>query len=770
MTTGITVHLCRTDAAEIKNLNTKETSKGKEQNRCMINGLGRQFNLAVDSIQGSEEKPHLSLLERKGVWHKGRKAIIQVVDDQTNRTVFLKVNLESFRKRFGLSDKQITQALKEHPDRDLTSLFEQHTQYERGLKLLEHGQLKAAKACFIKAGDLPKAQRQLCLLRADFHEIKAEITKTKHMQNKSPEDTKYLISLLKAATLLEDNGRSVADLEALARKGNGDANYALATIHEQTDKVGSLEKAYKFYARAVLAGEPNALYIVAMEINKHPELRSIVERITKVDPEAWLKKASNSGHEEASLELALRYEKAGNDQEMIKYFKKAADAGSAYAQNRLGIYYLLGQKGIKSNPKMAENYLIQVANSLPPNSRGMMSLALLYQYGREEVAKDEQKAKVWFDKFEEIANVGDLVLLSDFYSQGIEGFKVKDNEQAEIWFKKAAQKRDEIDNMGGTNYCIEKALNAETDSKAATWMKLAVEIFTDKGKTSATAINALGILYLEGSRGLDASTEKAEECFIEAANRKPPSFEAMINLALLHRKKEQGVAEVDWLMLAERQGDTKNWLRASEFCQTNYPILGLPNLELAQEFFKKGVQKAQTSKKKEDAQSLVEFGLKQNDASSFRAFETAAEIDPNSMKAKLNLAYCYLHGKGVNANPQKANELYVEILKKDPHNHLAKINLYLLSKIGKEDYLPNPDQAEKLAALIKVEVPKETIIRLGDFLAKGSKGWFTPMVNEARDWYLVADSKFGLLETWQNDAESEMQKNLHKKIEELPNL
>ena len=78
----------------------------------------------------------------------------------------------------------------------------------------------------------------------------------------------------------------------------------------------------------------------------------------------------------------------------MKWLQKAADAGQAVAQYRLGTLYERGQ-GVAANPTMAAHWYLAAANQ--GNRKAMHNLAVAYAEGAAG-KKDMAEAARWFSK------------------------------------------------------------------------------------------------------------------------------------------------------------------------------------------------------------------------------------------------------------------------------------------------------------------------------------------------------------------------------------
>ena len=140
-----------------------------------------------------------------------------------------------------------------------------------------------------------------------------------------------------------------------------------------------------------------------------------------------------------ALRLGIKYYNGeGVSQDYAKafsYFSKAADMGSAAAQNNLGWMYYEG-KHFEQDYHKAYDYFKMAADR--GNIYAVGNLGMMYYYG-QYVQKDPQKA---FDLLKKASESDDppgdaMRVLSACYRYGV-GTTI-DNEKAEYWLKKSAE-------------------------------------------------------------------------------------------------------------------------------------------------------------------------------------------------------------------------------------------------------------------------------------------------------------------------------------------
>src|SRR5690606_27503971 len=121
----------------------------------------------------------------------------------------------------------------------------------------------------------------------------------------------------------------------------------------------------------------------------------------------WFLKADSYGTPSSNIGFYMGYMYANalgtetNYVEAAKWYTKAANQGSAAAQNNLGILYQNGQ-GVEKDLNKAAEWYTKAANQ--DNPYGQNSLGNCYRYGNG-VEKDINKAIEWYKKAEAQGNL-----------------------------------------------------------------------------------------------------------------------------------------------------------------------------------------------------------------------------------------------------------------------------------------------------------------------------------------------------------------------------
>lgn len=213
-----------------------------------------------------------------------------------------------------------------------------------------------------------------------------------------------------------------------AQSGYAPAQYQLGQCYEEGVGVErNLAKAFKLYWLASDTCRP-----AKERLNKDSYQGQLAR---------WLKKAVNGKHlSGADLAEALSmfgscYQHGwGVDCDMasaVEWWQKAADMGDAYAADRLGYCYSLGQGGLPKDAERAFAYYLKAADG--GYSGAYFTLGLCYGNG-DGVERDDEKAFYWFDKAAEHDDPMAWVELGNCYATG--SGTAQDYGKAVVWYRK----------------------------------------------------------------------------------------------------------------------------------------------------------------------------------------------------------------------------------------------------------------------------------------------------------------------------------------------
>lgn len=178
----------------------------------------------------------------------------------------------------------------------------------------------------------------------------------------------------------------------------------------------------------------------------------------------------------AMVALGSEYEQAGNSQEAVNCYRKAADAGNAQGMYNLGDMYRHWPK-IRDYPQAIEWYLKAAEAGVP---RGWTSVGAMYQYA-DGAEKDCQQAISLYSKAAEAGDPLAMVDMGIFYEKGCDEVPL-DYKQAVDSFRKAADAVNASEKVVaiasyhlGSMY--ENGRGVETDlQQARTWYRKAAQL------------------------------------------------------------------------------------------------------------------------------------------------------------------------------------------------------------------------------------------------------------------------------------------------------
>ncbi len=191
----------------------------------------------------------------------------------------------------------------------------------------------------------------------------------------------------------------------------------------------------------------------------------------------------------------------GNYTHAIKWYKKAAEQGYAYAQNDLGFLYEMA-RGVERDYQIAASWYRKAAEQ--GNASAQSNLGLMYYQGHG-VQQDDKSAVTWFRKAAEQGDVDAQVYLARMYKDG-KGVK-QDYKTAIVWYRRAAEQGDYTaqEQLGFLYY-------KQQDYKTAiSWWRKAAK------KGSSLALYNLGFMYSNGY-GVKEDSSKAIEFLKKAAH------------------------------------------------------------------------------------------------------------------------------------------------------------------------------------------------------------------------------------------------------------
>ncbi len=249
---------------------------------------------------------------------------------------------------------------------------------------------------------------------------------------------------------------------------------------------------------------------------------------------------------EDSAELFRRGRTAevqGKYTEAVQFYRRAAELGSADAQNWLGLCYDNGT-GVAQNNTEAARWYKKAAEQ--GNSAGQHNYGICLEVGRG-VAQNTTEAVMWYRRSAEQGFPNAYNKLGLCYENGIG--VAKNNAEAARWYKKAAEQGD---SAGQHNYglCLEEGRGvAKNTTEAVTWYRRSAE------QGFPHAYNRLGLCYDSG-KGVSQNKKEAVTWYRKAAEKGHGWGQYNYGLYL---EKGIGVSKnpeeaVSWYLKAAEQG------------------------------------------------------------------------------------------------------------------------------------------------------------------------------------------------------------------------
>ena len=241
-------------------------------------------------------------------------------------------------------------------------------------------------------------------------------------------------------------------------------------------------RAYLLYTRSAELGHPLAAGEVAVTFYQGVLVEKDEKRATKMIHAALpkIKAEADKGVPEAMSLLGYLllegFGTAKDEEQAVRWYKKAADKGLAAGMYQLGTVYADG-RGVKKDDEEAVRWFKKAAEK--GLAAGMNELGTIYVNGRG-VKKDDEEAVRWYWKAADKGETWAMVALGSMYAEG-RGVK-KDDEEAVSWFKKAADKG-EAGAMHNLGWMYQNGRGVPKDKDAAiAWYKKAAALGNEAAK------------------------------------------------------------------------------------------------------------------------------------------------------------------------------------------------------------------------------------------------------------------------------------------------
>lgn len=375
-------------------------------------------------------------------------------------------------------------------------------------------------------------------------------------------DRQQLSCLLSDNSNFDYNKESI--LQDFARQGDTVAMNELARLYRNGVYVPkNTSKAMQWYTLSKLLGNIDAICGLCTCISNNDDFITKNEII-----QDNLKKCRITFAYCREGEI-LRYDK--KHEQAILLYRKAAEYGSAAAQNHLAIRYYYGE-GVDKDLEQAIYWWKKAAEA--GNTNAQNSLAGKYYFG-EGVDKNLEQAVYWWKKAAEAGNAYAQNILAKLYYKG-EGVG-KNLEQAVYWWRKAAE-------AGNTNaqgclagkYHFGEGVGKNIEQAIYWWRKAA-----EAGNSDAQ--NILAMLYYKGE-GVGKDFEQAMYWWRKAAET--GNTDAQNSLAKLYYKGEDIVKNLEqavyWWQKAAEAGDSRAECCLDYFCKQRkiFDVVNVKNGEM----------------------------------------------------------------------------------------------------------------------------------------------------------------------------------------------
>ncbi len=443
---------------------------------------------------------------------------------------------------------------------------------------------------------------------------------------------------------------------------------------------------------------------------------------SKENLNSCLKKASNGDMDSQNILGAMFEEGKGvkqNYKKALKWYKKAAKQGDAYAQNNLAEIYLIGKKGVNKNYKAAAYWYRRAAKQ--GHNTANNRLKMMYRDGISSPSNYNEEEKE-VKRLERIANL---------------------NENSTVLQSLVLQKLDKLHKTSipniptsFTNKNTSCYVNNDTNKNNFT------RCLKQAKQGSSDAQNRLAWLYEKG-KGTELNLNTAVKWYTKAANQNYPN--AQNNLAWMyeHGKGVQQDDEIafEWYKKAAEQDYARSQNKVGLMYEAGQGVK--QDLTKAKKWYQKAVDNGYAKAEKQLV--LLNYKIQTNKTTSTAAIETSIQktiscykssdsdsenLSRCSLQAKngdidaqINLAEIYEEGIGVKKDLEEAAKWYqkaadngnieahdaLEYLKKDLDKERQEKQR--LAKIAEQKKLAEEKETKRLAKIAeqkKLAEEKET--------------------------------------------------------------
>ncbi|KAI5959131.1 SKT5 [Candida pseudojiufengensis] len=280
--------------------------------------------------------------------------------------------------------------------------------------------------------------------------LKEAIYYLKKLSDKGYVEAQYLLGDAYSSGALDkiDNKDAFILFQAAAKHGHVESAYRTSYCYEEGLGTGrDARKAVEYLKIAASRNHPAAMYKLGV-YSFYGRMGLGIDMNTKKMGIKWLTRATNVATDltaAAPYELGKLYYNGFEDiviedkKYALELYSQAAALGHTQSAAILGHHYEIGEI-LPQDSNLSIHYYTQAALAGDPNS--MLSMCAWYLVGSEPyLPKDENEAFEWAKRSANCNFSKAQFALANFYEKGIGC--IKNLDEAQIWYKKAAENGDE---------------------------------------------------------------------------------------------------------------------------------------------------------------------------------------------------------------------------------------------------------------------------------------------------------------------------------------
>lgn len=222
----------------------------------------------------------------------------------------------------------------------------------------------------------------------------------------------------------EDHQNGVLLLQSLATAGDVESQYNLGTCYLNQIGTKGLSQEQKV---------------------SNDDLKKLADGKELTDQQIgtyWMEKAADAGHPMAQQNMGLLIINdiiPGDKTKGIEWIRKSSDAGLPQSQYTLGVLTLMGQAGIKANPKAGLELLQKAANAGFPQAQN--DLGMIFLQGAYGIKPNLAQGFSWMKKAATVGMPSSMFYTAVCYATG-QG-TAANKAEARKWMQKAAAQNDD---------------------------------------------------------------------------------------------------------------------------------------------------------------------------------------------------------------------------------------------------------------------------------------------------------------------------------------